>query len=118
MGTRGFYCVKLNGKYYIFYNNWGNGPSGLGTEIASQINQNNLLKWKQILDNHTPRENLDTETIRIRALQFYEEVMPYLSYASFHPKLTMEILQSAEAFKNWGNLGKTSLGLVGSNLGK
>jgi hypothetical protein len=38
MGTRGYYCYKLNGIYYVFYNHFDSYPEGLGLELLKSIN--------------------------------------------------------------------------------
>ena len=37
MGTRGFYCFRYKGLYYVIYNHWDSYPDGLGETLVNQL---------------------------------------------------------------------------------
>lgn len=49
MGTRGYVVIKINNKYYCYYNNYDSYPSNLGKKILDELNEINYIEYKEKL---------------------------------------------------------------------
>ncbi|RUO96734.1 hypothetical protein BC936DRAFT_141546, partial [Jimgerdemannia flammicorona] len=50
MGTRGLYCIRHNGKYYIYYNHFDSYPSYTGVRLLARLWTQDLGVWRNLLD--------------------------------------------------------------------
>lgn len=49
MGTRGFVVIKINNKYYAYYNHYDSYPSNLGEKIINELKEINYSEYKEKL---------------------------------------------------------------------
>jgi hypothetical protein len=67
MGTRGFVVIKINKKYYIYYNHYDSSPSGLGQKIINELEEINYSEYKeklkQLEDSKEKKDWSDLEDI-------------------------------------------------------
>lgn len=67
MGTRGFVVIKINNKYYTYYNNYDSYPSNLGQKIIDELKEINYAEYKeklkQLEDSKEKQDWCDLEDI-------------------------------------------------------
>ena len=51
MGTRGFYCFRYKGLYYVIYNHWDSYPDGLGETLVNQLRNLDPQDLRSLLEN-------------------------------------------------------------------
>src|SRR5690349_5390490 len=108
MGTRGYFCFKYKGKYFLFFKNGDAYPEGLGKDIVKHLNEKNIGLWKNLLELFFTGK-FSAINFRTLLLECAEDVVTavnkYLSTYSFEytnaELLTTEILASEEKFENW-----------------
>jgi Fe-S cluster biosynthesis and repair protein YggX len=49
MGTRGYVVIKINNKYYCYYNQFDSYPSNLGKNILDELSEINYAEYKEKL---------------------------------------------------------------------
>src|SRR5690349_5137372 len=106
MGTRGYFAFRYKGKYYVFYNQYDSYPDGLGAALVKQLNEENIAKWKEILEKLPEKEEAENEVYTKEECRRYlllvaQEVLGELNSQSLSPALTLEILQSSKDFDEW-----------------
>src|SRR5437764_13142354 len=51
MATRGFYCFRYKGLYYMIYNHWDSYPEGLGETLVNQLRNIDPQDLRNMIDN-------------------------------------------------------------------
>lgn len=80
MGTRGFVVIKVNNKYYTYYNHYDSSSNRLGRELVDELKEINYEEFKEMIKqlptSTEKRDWADTVTLEgiIEDEMLYNEV--------------------------------------------